>query len=117
MDESQKSQSTDTPKPRRKAKRRAVKKPSPQKADLANKSVVTKVAERKPPVATSKKSGMVALQNTLGQMLEISILTENGIHAQLRLSPDGKSEAVHEDQLTPYTQRLISRGYLRVVNP
>ena len=112
MNESHESTPPEAPKPRRKAKRKV----TPKKKS-APKKTAKKVKSAERGTSTPKRKGKVSLLNTLGQMLEISILSENGVHTQLRLSPQGKSEAVSEDQLTPYTQRLISRGYLRVVNP
>jgi hypothetical protein len=110
MNESQEPTPLEAPKPRRKTKRKVTtkKKSAPKKTAPKARS-----AERTTPAPKRK----VVLLNTLGQMLEISILNENGVHTQLRLASQGKSDAVIEDRITPYTQRLISRGYLRVVNP
>jgi hypothetical protein len=113
MDKSPESNTSEAPKTKPKAKRKV----SPKKKS-APKTAPIKATVADPKTVTPKRKAKakLVLLNTLGQMLEVSILSENGTHTQLRLEPQGKSDPLTEKQLTPYTQRLISRGYIRVVN-
>lgn len=119
-----------TPTPRRKAARRKTSKKPDSRSDQnpvaegdlvsSDQEPVAKVAEATAPKKrarrTTAKPAMVRLHNQLGQLLEVSVVNDNGLHEQVRLGAYAQSEPMKETNLTDYTRRLISRGYLRVAS-
>jgi hypothetical protein len=106
------------PTPTRKAARRKVAskpKPDSRSGSVASKSVPPP-APKKKGRRTKAKPAMVRLHNQLGQLLEVSVVNDDGLHEQVRLGAYAHSEPMMETQLTDYTRRLISRGYLRVAS-
>ena len=105
------------PTPRRKAARRKVSTKSDSRSDQepASEAAPAK-APKKRARRTTAKPAMVRLHNQLGQLLEVSVVNDNGLHEQVRLGAYAQSEPMKETNLTDYTRRLISRGYLRVAS-
>ena len=98
-----------SPKPTRKASRRKV---APRKTESVDRESSDDSAE----APTVEEEQLVRIVNQLGQLLEVSVLTEDGQQIGVRLGPHEKTDPLLPSRITDYTQRLISRGYLSVTN-
>lgn len=67
-------------------------------------------------VATPKapKPKYVTIENKLGQVLSLSVVSDDGNAVELRLEPYGSSSPVRIDRLTPSVHRLAQAGRVRI---
>lgn len=70
------------------------------------------VAQQAPPL---RQQFFVIIENLMAQALEVSVLDENGSVKGLRLSPRGKSHPIEHDRVGTYTQNLVEKGHVRIV--
>jgi hypothetical protein len=97
------------------------KKTAPPKVDRVSTSVGAtgtkkKASKKKSSKRTQTAGPSVRLVNQLGQLLEVTILNEEGQQVGVRLGPNAVTEPILSTHLTDYTQRLIGRGYLSITN-
>ena len=81
---------------------------------------VVPVDSRPPPPVKPKvkppppPSAMVRLRNLSDQMIECSVLSEDGQRASVRLMARGVSIPYPESQIDQYTRNLADRGVLKI---
>jgi hypothetical protein len=101
-------QGSPSPSPTRKASRRKV---APR-----NQAQVDRESSESSDEAPAVEEQAVRIVNQLGQLLEVSVLTEDGQQIGVRLGPHERTDPILPSRITDYTQRLIGRGYLSVTN-
>lgn len=98
----------------RKVAKRASSKPSLKKKDSAE-----EVPESAPVVATPQPVPpvpMVLIKNLMAQVLDVTVVDDDGGHGQLRVAPRGVSVPVPKHRITAQTRRLVETGRARLLD-
>ncbi len=99
-----------TPKPRKRVSRRTVA-ASDMPPAAAESPVLPSVAPPAPPPVAR-----VLIKNLLPQGVTVSVVSDDGVHAELRIPPRGVSDSFAVDRITAYTRRLVDAGHVRLLN-
>lgn len=67
------------------------------------------------PTTAPPQQFLFVVKNLLGQALTISLLDEAGEGQSESVPAHGQSRAVLRDRISPYTHKLVSRGYARII--
>lgn len=88
------------------------KKATARKKPVAEAPAGPTVVQQAPPL---RQQFFVIIENLMAQALEVSVLNESGSVEGLRLSPRGKSHPIESHRVGTYTQNLVKKGHVRIV--
>lgn len=88
------------------------KKATARKKPVAETTAGPTVVQKAPPL---RQQFFVIIENLMAQALEVSVLNESGSVTGLRLGPRGKSHPIAPDRVGTYTQNLVEKGHVRIV--
>lgn len=85
---------------------------SPSDSDQGITPVASPALVVSPPTAPPEPR--VRIRNVLGQMVQCSVLNEDGKSQTLRLGAHGVSQPYAESRIDNYTRLLVERGHLKI---